>query len=108
VLQLSTPSRMGAEMTDATFTFRVDEALKAAFAAMAEQQDLSAAQLLRKMMRDAVEEHEEALAHERWQRREIGDAMDEGDRLKKHLRSNASIETEWRDLQDEVEESDGA
>lgn len=108
MLQLSTPSNMGAEMTDATFTFRVDEALKAAFAAMAEQQDLSAAQLLRKMMRDAVEEYEEAVAHERWQRREIGDAMDEGDRLKKHLRPNDFIETEWRELKDEAEESDGA
>jgi hypothetical protein len=43
-------------MTEVTFTFRLDLALKAAFTAIAEDQDLSAAHLLRRMMREAVED----------------------------------------------------
>lgn len=43
-------------MTDSTFTFRVDEALKTAFAAAAKANDRNAAQILRDVMRDYVAE----------------------------------------------------
>lgn len=61
--------------------FRVDCGLKNAFAAMAEEQDISAAQMLRRLMRDAVEKHEESTAHERWQRRKDDIGHDVTDRL---------------------------
>jgi hypothetical protein len=83
-------------MTDTTLTFRVDCGLKIAFAAMAEEQDMSAAQMLRRLMRDAVEKHEESAAHERWQRREIGDAMQEADVTHGPNLSNDAVETEWQ------------
>lgn len=41
-------------MSDATFTFRVDESLKAEFSAAAKDRDRNAAQLLRDFMRDFV------------------------------------------------------
>lgn len=93
-------------MTDATFTLRLDAALKAAFTAMAEEQDLSGAQLLRRMMRDAVDDHQEAAAHERWQQREIGDAMFEADSLRVHGASNDAIEDEWIQRKAEVRRRD--
>ncbi|WP_454884477.1 hypothetical protein [Sphingomonas oryzagri] len=83
-------------MTDVTMTFRIDPALKAAFAAMAGEQDLSAAQVLRQMMRDALEKHDESTAHERWQRREIDDAMHEADAAHGLDLSSAMIEEDWR------------
>nr|WP_087573913.1 hypothetical protein [Sphingomonas sp. CDS-1] len=95
-------------MTDATFTFRINSSLKAAFVAMAEEQDLSAAQILRRMMREAVENHNEAAAHERWQRREIDDAMHETDRTRGHGLPNGAIEAEWRQRIDETGHSDHA
>lgn len=95
-------------MTDTSFTFRVDSTLKAAFNVMAEEQDLSAAQILRRMMREAVENHNEAAAHERWQRREIDDAMHEADRTRGHGLSNDALEAEWRQRIDETGHSDGA
>ena len=45
-------------MAESTFTFRVDEDLKAAFTAAAKANDLTGAQLLRETMREFVEEHE--------------------------------------------------
>ncbi|AEG50391.1 CopG-like domain-containing protein DNA-binding protein [Sphingobium chlorophenolicum L-1] len=95
-------------MTEATFTFRVDSALKAAFNAMAEEQDMSAAQILRRMMREAVENHDEAAAHGRWQLREIGDAMHEADRTHGHRLSNDAIEAEWDQRIEKTDQSDGA
>ena len=43
-------------MSQATFTFRVDEELKAAFATVAEANDRSGAQVLRDFMRRYVQE----------------------------------------------------
>jgi len=53
-------------MTDSTFTFRVDEALKDAFNAAAKAQDRSAAQLLRAAMREFVAQHVATQAPEGW------------------------------------------
>ena len=41
-------------MSDATFTFRVDESLKKTFASAAKSHDRTGAQLLRDFMRDYV------------------------------------------------------
>ena len=58
-------------MTEATFTFRVDEALKAEFSAAAKNRDRSAAQLLRDFMRDFVRQQQEAAEHDAWFRRQV-------------------------------------
>ena len=58
-------------MSETTFTFRVDETLKEAFAAAAKTRDRSGAQLLRDFMRDFVRTQEEAAAHEAWFRRSV-------------------------------------
>jgi predicted transcriptional regulator len=70
-------------MTEATFTFRVDSALKAEFARAARSRDRTAAQLLRDYMRDYLRQ-EQAAAHDAWFRREVRagiEAADAGDVL---------------------------
>lgn len=93
-------------MTDVTFTFRLDQPLKEAFAAMAEAQELSAAQLLRRMMRDAVERHEEEAAHERWLLREIDDAMHDTGKPRSPRFSNEAIAAEWERERGQIERRD--
>jgi len=63
-------------MSDATFTFRVDEALKSEFSIAAKARDRSAAQLLRDFMRDFVRQQEEAAVHDAWFRREVQAGLD--------------------------------
>lgn len=58
-------------MTEATFTFRVDEALKAEFAEVARSRDRTAAQLLRDFMRAYVREQRAAAEHDGWFRQEV-------------------------------------
>ncbi len=58
-------------MPETTFTFRVDETLKDAFAAAAKARDRSGAQLLRDFMRDFIRTQGEASAHEAWFRRSV-------------------------------------
>ncbi|HEY4145409.1 hypothetical protein [Pinirhizobacter sp.] len=53
-------------MTDATFTFRVEEDLKQAFASAARSRDRSGAQLLRDFMRDFVREQRETAQYDVW------------------------------------------
>lgn len=85
-------------MTDATFTFRVDDILKTEFSAAAKARDRSSAQLLRDFMRDFVRQQEEAAAHDAWSRRQVQiglDAANAGDVI-----SAAEVEAEaeaWRD-----------
>lgn len=84
-------------MSDATFTFRVDEALKTEFSTAAKARDRSGAQLLRDFMRDFVRQEEETAAHDAWFRRQIQiglDSANAGD-----LISAAEVEAEaqaWR------------
>lgn len=66
-------------MGDTTFTFRVDDDLKAKFAETAKAQDRTSAQLLRVLMREAVQRQEEARAHDAWFRDEVAQAMREAD-----------------------------
>lgn len=44
-------------MADTTMNFRVDEGLKKGFELVAEKNDLTSSQLLRRLMRDAVAQH---------------------------------------------------
>ena len=73
---------MGKSMTEATFTFRVDDALKAEFARAAKARDRSGAQLLRDYMRDFVRQQQEAAEHDVWFREQVQlgvDAANAGD-----------------------------
>lgn len=58
-------------MSEATFTFRVDETLKSEFAAAAKAKDRTGAQLLRDFMRDLVRQRQEAAEHDAWFRRQV-------------------------------------
>ena len=63
-------------MSEATFTFRVDEGLKEAFATAAKSRDRTGAQLLRDFMRDFVKQQQEATEHDFWFRREVQIGLD--------------------------------
>lgn len=66
-------------MTDATFTFRVDEELKAAFSDVAKAQERTSAQLLRTLMREEVEQAKAKRDYDEWFEAEIEDALREAD-----------------------------
>ena len=53
-------------MSDATFTFRVDDGLKAEFATAAKAHDRTGAQLLRDFMRNYVAQQHEAKDYDAW------------------------------------------
>jgi len=53
-------------MSDATFTFRVDEGLKAEFANAAKSHDRTGAQLLRDFMRSYVEQQQKTPDYDDW------------------------------------------
>ena len=63
-------------MSDATFTFRVDDALKTAFSTAAKARDRSGAQLLRDFMREFVQQQQDVAAHDAWFRREVQSSLD--------------------------------
>lgn len=83
-------------MGEATFTFRVEEELKASFAELARAQDRSAAQLLRVMMREAVARQRDAAAHDAWFRSEIEQAMREADDPATPRIGHDRVESNWR------------
>ena len=58
-------------MSQATFTFRVDDELKSNFASVAKSLDRSGAQLLRDYMRDIVRREREAEDHDAWFREQV-------------------------------------
>lgn len=58
-------------MPETTFTFRVEEELKAAFTAAAKAHDRTGAQLLREFMRDYLRAQEEAAGYAAWFRRKV-------------------------------------
>ncbi|MDA8448255.1 hypothetical protein M5C97_20520 [Acidovorax sp. NCPPB 3859] len=58
-------------MSDATFTFRVDEALKTEFSSAAKAHDRTGAQLLRDFMRDYVKQQQEAAEYDAWLRGKV-------------------------------------
>ena len=63
-------------MSEATFTFRVDEGLKEQFSTAAKSRDRTGAQLLRDFMRDFVQQQQETTAHDAWFRREVQIGLD--------------------------------
>ena len=63
-------------MSETTFTFRVDEALKTEFSTAAKARDRSGAQLLRDFMREFVQQQQEAAAHDAWFRRQVQMGLD--------------------------------
>ncbi|MGH8460713.1 MAG: CopG family ribbon-helix-helix protein [Stenotrophobium sp.] len=63
-------------MTDATFTFRVEEELKAQFSAAAKVKDRNGAQLLRDFMRDFVRQQHDVAEHDVWFRRQVHKGID--------------------------------
>lgn len=71
-------------MSDATFTFRVEESLKNEFTAAAKSRDRTSAQLLRDFMRDYVRQQQDSAEHDAWFRRQVQagqDAANAGDLL---------------------------
>ena len=69
----------GSAMSEASFTFRVDEALKNAFAAAAKARDRTGAQLLRDFMREFVQKQQEVAEHDAWFRRQVQAGLDSAD-----------------------------
>lgn len=63
-------------MAETTFTFRVDEALKTEFSALAKARDRSGAQLLRDFMRQFVQSQQDAAAHDAWFREQVQIGID--------------------------------
>lgn len=61
-------------MHETTFTFRVDEALKEAFARTARNNDQTAAQVLRAAMRDYVTRNTREQSYESWLEEKISRA----------------------------------
>ena len=58
-------------MSETTFTFRVDNGLKAAFASAAKQKDRNAAQLLRDFMRNYVADIQGDAEYDAWFLRKV-------------------------------------
>ncbi|MBO2639286.1 CopG family ribbon-helix-helix protein [Shewanella algae] len=63
-------------MSEATFTFRVDDALKSQFFQAAKSRDRSGAQLLRDFMREFVQQQQEAAEHDAWFRHQVQVGID--------------------------------
>ena len=63
-------------MSQASFTFRVDDALKSQFSQAAKSRDRSGAQLLRDFMREFVQQQQEASEHDAWFRHQVQVALD--------------------------------
>ncbi len=66
-------------MSEATFTFRVDAALKNEFASAAKARDRTGAQLLRDFMRQFVQSQQDAAAHHDWFREQVQIGIDAAD-----------------------------
>ncbi|MEB6661013.1 hypothetical protein [Achromobacter ruhlandii] len=80
-------------MSDATFTFRVDEALKNEFAMAAKARDRTGAQLLRDFMREYVQQQQEAAQHDAWFRRQVQAGLDSANAGR--LAPAAEVETKF-------------
>jgi predicted transcriptional regulator len=63
-------------MGEATFTFRVEDALKSAFSEAAKAHDQTGAQLLRGFMRDYVKRQQDEAEYDSWFRRQVQVGLD--------------------------------
>lgn len=91
-------------MTDSTFTFRVDEDLKANFAAVADAQDRTAAQLLRVLMRNEVRRSNDDQAHDEWFRSEVEQAVTEAADVTVPRVPHERIISSWQQQRAELEQ----
>lgn len=90
-------------MAENTFTFHVDEELKAAFAEVASNQQRTAAQLLGVSMKDSVHRDREFSEHDRWLRAEIEHALSEaGDPVTPRL-AHESVRSSWQQQRSAIE-----
>ena len=80
-------------MNEATFTFRVDGALKTEFSTAAKTRDRNAAQLLRDFMRDFVRQQQEVADHDTWLHRQVQIGLDSANAGK--LISAHDVETKF-------------
>lgn len=83
-------------MSESTFTFRIDDELKAALAEVAATQERTAAQLLRVLMKDAVHRDRELREHDRWFRGEISHAVSEADDPTTPRLAHESVRSSWQ------------
>lgn len=84
-------------MSQATFTFRVDENLKEAFSAIAQAQDRSSAQLLRDFMRAYVQDNADKISYDQWFKAKVESGRLSA--LKGELYDLDTVEAETRALQ---------
>ena len=91
-------------MADSTFTFRVDDELKARFAEVAANQERTAAQLLRVLMKDAVHRDRELREHDRWFRSEIEHALSEADDPDAPRLAHESVRSSWQQQRAAIEQ----
>lgn len=82
-------------MSESTFTFRIDEELKIAFAASAKAQDRTSAQLLRTLMREVVERDQAARDYDAWFRAEVEEAIKEADDPNTVWVGNEQVKKDW-------------
>jgi predicted transcriptional regulator len=90
-------------MADSTFTFRVDDELKAAFAEVAAAQDRTAAQLLRSLMRDATRRWNETQEHDAWFRSEVEQALGQAADSAVDRIAHDRVMSSWRQQRAELE-----
>ena len=83
-------------MADSTFTLRLDDDLKAAFAEVAAAQEHTSAQLLRLLMRDEVRRWREAEAHETWFGDEVARAIGDADDASVARRPHDAVTSSWQ------------
>ena len=87
-------------MSEATFTFRVDESLKNEFSSAAKARDRTGAQLLRDFMRDFVKQQQEAAEHDAWFRRQVQVGLDSANAGR--LVAAEDVEAEFATRRDET------
>jgi predicted transcriptional regulator len=78
-------------MAEATFTFRVEDALKSAFSEAAKAQDQTGAQLLRNFMRDYVKHQQDEAQYDAWFRLQVEAGLESANAGK--LISNEQVES---------------
>ncbi|TDP30958.1 putative transcriptional regulator [Idiomarina aquatica] len=80
-------------MSDATFTFRVEEDLKSQFAHAAKSRDRSSAQLLRDFMREYVQQQQKVADHDAWFQQQVQAGIESADA--QNLVSAAEVEAKF-------------
>lgn len=90
-------------MADTTFTFRVEEELKTAFAEVAAAQEHTSAQLLRVLMHEAVRGWHESQQHDAWFRSEVDQAVAEAEDTEVQRVPHDQVVSSWYQQRAELE-----